>query len=214
MKAATSCASWSVRLPGFRVRHGVPNNAGERIDACGARAIVPRARSPQRTGFLVADGDALAVGAVTRGAALEKNRFAFLRIELGDGNQRSRGDGVLPPPWRILPDRRSFGEPRNVGRNREHFLRRRRGQFVAHDGVGRFRIERAGRILTPPETIDDAIVQAVKRPERRLYSGNIAAMATIGSERSRCPALRWQLAHVILPGTNCLASAGVFVKSL
>ncbi len=40
------------------------------------------------------------------------------------------------------------------------------------------------------------------------------ATATSGSERSRCPAFRWQLAHDILLGVNAFASWGVFVKSL
>src|SRR5438045_1650374 len=53
-----------------------------------------------------------------------------------------------------------------------------------------------------------------KRPDRRLYSGNIPATPTSGSDRSRCPAFRWQLAHAIAPGANSFASAGVFVKSL
>src|SRR5437867_7477147 len=52
-----------------------------------------------------------------------------------------------------------------------------------------------------------------KRPERRLYSGNIPATPTSGSDRSRCPAFRWQLLHDILLGANCGASCGVLVKS-
>src|SRR5207247_6683784 len=52
-----------------------------------------------------------------------------------------------------------------------------------------------------------------KRADRRLYSGNIPATPTRGSDRSRCPAFRWQLLHDILLGANCGASCGVLVKS-
>jgi hypothetical protein len=52
------------------------------------------------------------------------------------------------------------------------------------------------------------------RPDRRLYSGNIPATATSGSDFSRCPAFMWQLLHDIPPGARCGASTGVFVKSL
>src|SRR3954463_5723691 len=53
-----------------------------------------------------------------------------------------------------------------------------------------------------------------RRPDRRLYSGNIPAIPTRGRERSRCPAFRWQLLHETLLGVNCGVSPGVFVKIL
>jgi hypothetical protein len=40
------------------------------------------------------------------------------------------------------------------------------------------------------------------------------ATPTSGSDRSRCPALRWQLLQDIRPGAKAGASAGVLVKSL
>src|SRR4051812_31254662 len=52
-----------------------------------------------------------------------------------------------------------------------------------------------------------------RRPDRRLYSGNIAETPTSGSDRSRWPAFRWQLVHDMPPGARCGASAGVFVNS-
>src|SRR5437016_14217568 len=52
-----------------------------------------------------------------------------------------------------------------------------------------------------------------RRPARLLGSGNIPAAPTSGSDRSRCPAFRWQLLHDILLGANCGASCGVLVKS-
>ena len=55
-------------------------------------------------------------------------------------------------------------------------------------------------------------VRLYSRPDRRLYSGNIPATPTIGSDRSRCPAFKWQLLQVILLCVNWAASAGVFVK--
>src|SRR4029077_14601349 len=51
-----------------------------------------------------------------------------------------------------------------------------------------------------------------KRPDRLLYSGNMPATPTSGSDRSRCPPFRWQLLQEILLGVNRAASAGVFVK--
>src|SRR5262245_35532174 len=40
------------------------------------------------------------------------------------------------------------------------------------------------------------------------------ATPTSGSDRSRCPAFRWQLLQDMRPGANAGASAGVLVKSL
>src|SRR5262249_4898859 len=51
-----------------------------------------------------------------------------------------------------------------------------------------------------------------KRPERRLYSGNIPTTFTRGSDRSRWPAFKWQLAQETLLGVKRGASAGVLVK--
>src|SRR4051812_26565970 len=51
-----------------------------------------------------------------------------------------------------------------------------------------------------------------RRPERRLYSGNMPATPTNGRDRSLCPPFRWQLLQDILLGANCGASPGVFVK--
>src|SRR5262249_11797893 len=51
-----------------------------------------------------------------------------------------------------------------------------------------------------------------RRPERLLYSGNIPATPTSGSESSRWPAFKWQLLQDIFPGANRGASCGVFVK--
>jgi signal transduction histidine kinase len=51
-----------------------------------------------------------------------------------------------------------------------------------------------------------------KRPDRLLYSGNIPATPTSGSDRSRCPPFRWQLLQETLLGVNRAASPGVFVK--
>src|SRR2546425_2764809 len=71
----------------IQVRHRVSDNPRERVDARGARTVVPRIGPPQRSGLLVADRDALAVCTVTVRAALEKNRFALLCIELADRNE-------------------------------------------------------------------------------------------------------------------------------
>src|SRR5438093_12500167 len=51
-----------------------------------------------------------------------------------------------------------------------------------------------------------------KRPERRLYSGNIPATPTSGRDLSRCPPFRWQLLQDTLLGVNLGASPGVLVK--
>src|SRR4029079_9173935 len=53
-----------------------------------------------------------------------------------------------------------------------------------------------------------------KRPARRLYSGNIAATPTSGSDFSRCPPFRWQLLQDTFPGARCGTSPGVLVKIL
>src|SRR4051812_25472431 len=44
-----------------QVRHRVADDAGQRVDARRAGAVVPRAIAPERTGLLVADLHALAV---------------------------------------------------------------------------------------------------------------------------------------------------------
>src|SRR5262245_49710056 len=51
-----------------------------------------------------------------------------------------------------------------------------------------------------------------RRPERLLYSGNIPATPTSGSESSRWPPFKWQLLQDILLGANRGASPAVFVK--
>jgi hypothetical protein len=51
-----------------------------------------------------------------------------------------------------------------------------------------------------------------KRPARLLYSGNIPATPTSGSERSRWPPFKWQLLHETLLGVKRAASTGVLVK--
>src|SRR5437016_11613969 len=53
-----------------------------------------------------------------------------------------------------------------------------------------------------------------RRPDRRLYSGNMPVTPTSGSDFSRCPAFKWQLLHDILLGAKFGTSVGVFVKIL
>src|SRR6185503_564309 len=60
----------------IQVRHRVADDAGEGVDARGAGAVIPGVWSPQRPRFLVADLDALAVGAVARRASLQEHRLA------------------------------------------------------------------------------------------------------------------------------------------
>src|SRR5215813_13300719 len=67
-------------------------------------------------------------------------------------------------------------------------------------------------LRTKQSTIRSASVY--RRPARRLYSGNIPATPTSGSDFSRCPPLRWQLLQEIFPGARCGTSPGVFVKIL
>src|SRR5262249_28493566 len=95
------------------------------------------------------------------------DRLALLTIELGHRNERRGGDRILPAPWRILPDRRSFGEPSDICRYRQHFFRGRRRKRLTDSraalaSVGGFGIEASRRVLASPETVDDAIVQAVE----------------------------------------------------
>jgi hypothetical protein len=52
----------------------------------------------------------------------------------------------------------------------------------------------------------------MKRPARRLYSGNCPATPTSGSDFSRWPAFKWQLLQEIRPPVNRAASRGVSVK--
>src|SRR5439155_991857 len=69
---------------GRQVRHRVANDAGQRVDARCAGAVVPRLGPPERSRLLVADLHALSVDAVARGAALGVDRFARARVELRD----------------------------------------------------------------------------------------------------------------------------------
>src|SRR5438094_654260 len=48
-----------------------------------------------------------------------------------------------------------------------------------------------------------------RRPDRRLYSGNMPVTPTSGSDFSRCPAFKWQLLHDILLGAKFGTSVGV-----
>ena len=87
----------------IQIRHRVADDAGQRVDARRAGAVVPRSGAPQRTGLLVADLHALTVGAVAGRAPLGVDRFAFRRVELGDRDQLVGGDRVLvraTPGWR------------------------------------------------------------------------------------------------------------------
>src|SRR4249919_1811177 len=56
--------------PGAEVRHRVADDAGERVDARRAGAVVPGSIAPQGASLLVADLYALAVWTVARRAAL------------------------------------------------------------------------------------------------------------------------------------------------
>src|SRR6185295_8764601 len=56
------------------IRHGIADHAGERVDARRAGAVVPRPRSPERPGFLVADLHALSVGPMTGRATIAVDR--------------------------------------------------------------------------------------------------------------------------------------------
>src|SRR5205809_4625469 len=91
--------------PRTQIRHRVPDDPRQRVNARRAGAVVPRVGTPQRTGLLVADLHALAVGAMTRGAALRVERLAALRVELVDGNQLVGRDRVPSPPRRVRSDR-------------------------------------------------------------------------------------------------------------
>src|SRR5438093_2874491 len=58
--------------PRVEVRHRVADDSGERVDARRARSIVPRIRSPQWPGPLVADDHTLPIGAMTGRASLHE----------------------------------------------------------------------------------------------------------------------------------------------
>ena len=65
-------------------------------------------------------------------AALEKNRFALLCIELADRNELLGWNRILSTPRGVLTNRRAAREPRDVRSDREHFFRRRRRQHLRH----------------------------------------------------------------------------------
>src|SRR5947207_2732653 len=107
---------------GIQIRHGISNNPSERVDACGAGAVIPGFRPPQRARLLVPDSDALSVFAVTIGTVLSKENFAFGGIKFFNWNQLGRGDCILPPPRRIVADFGTASEPGDVGGESHYFF--------------------------------------------------------------------------------------------
>src|SRR5215203_4620096 len=72
------------RAARIEIRHGIADDARQRVDASSAGAVIPRVRPPQRSRFLITNRHSLTVRTVAGDAALLENRFTFPRLQCLD----------------------------------------------------------------------------------------------------------------------------------
>src|SRR5439155_7576014 len=154
--------------PGRGVGHRVAEEAGQRIRARGAGAVIPRARAPERAGLEIADAQALAAAAVAVHALRGVERLAARGIELVERDLTL--DALAAPGFgRVF--RYSFRQPAQVGGDGAHLLRLRpgvrRAVFMVHSAP-------PGRVQAADESPDDAVLHREHPPRTLVVVGKDA----------------------------------------